>query len=356
MDFFIIALSAFLKPVINPAVEEMEYILSEEDYVCLWEQFPLFDAVHYLFVESKLNQLSSFHQWETTFLVMETILYKLEQALHAFNVPKQRMFARQLCQTIDRYVQTSTSILKQQLLLDIHGTYNDRIFQFYNALFIKSFFSIFRAVDIKQHTHDDTESALWGFLVEMPYEEASDLTATILFWSIFSNNENSDIGATHADFKDFTSWQELVAKCTFIVATTNLLGPKVREGFAEMMMDMGSLSFYLVPVFTKIASSHHSSLAAIIIHELFLVAFVHPKTRETLYHDIISAIGSICTIHTQLTSMVLGLTVKYFKYMNREVGSLFKNLPLKLWVCNENDVELLSSLLNSDIVCLYKLY
>jgi hypothetical protein len=149
MDFFIVALSVLLKPIVSDSIvstddqSHIEYALLEEDYLALWEQFPFFDAVHYLFVESKHKQTSSFNQWETTFLAMETILFKLEQSLHTFNMPSQRMFARQIGQTIVRYVQISTTILKQQQLLDVQGTFHDRIFQFYNALFIKVYFCLF---------------------------------------------------------------------------------------------------------------------------------------------------------------------------------------------------------------------
>jgi hypothetical protein len=131
------------------------------------------------------------------------------------------------------------------------------------------------------------------------------------------------------------------------------IDPTVRTSFAEMIGKLGSQSFYLVPVFTKLASTHHSSLASIILYELFLIAFVNTRTRDNFYHDVISAIGSICNVHPYLVSMVLGLVVKYFKYMNKEVFSLFKVLPLKKWQCTEQDVELLSSLLNADMVCVY---
>jgi hypothetical protein len=45
----------------------------------------------------------------------------------------------------------------------------------------------------------------------MPFEEISDLTAAILFWSIFSDRHNiQDIQAMHIDFADFSSWQALI--------------------------------------------------------------------------------------------------------------------------------------------------
>jgi hypothetical protein len=54
IDFFIAVLSVFLTPIYyNSENEKKDYILLEDDYQALWEQFPIIQFVNYLFKYSK---------------------------------------------------------------------------------------------------------------------------------------------------------------------------------------------------------------------------------------------------------------------------------------------------------------
>ena len=68
VDFFIAVLSVFLTPTFavpsadssskgqgtgNQQNQQKEFILSEEDYLALWQQFPFFNFLNYLFVKSQ---------------------------------------------------------------------------------------------------------------------------------------------------------------------------------------------------------------------------------------------------------------------------------------------------------------
>jgi len=81
----------------------------------LWEQFPFFDVVDHLFVKSSQMQFSRFKDWSTRFSVMETILFILQQSLNTFNIKTHRQFARQIGQTIVRYVQIATVVLQSTM-------------------------------------------------------------------------------------------------------------------------------------------------------------------------------------------------------------------------------------------------
>lgn len=115
VDFFIAVLSVFLTPITKAMSENSvpEYILLEDDYMQLWQQFPFFEVVDYLFVKARYVQYSTFSNWKASFSVLDTILYILQQSLSTFNIPTHRQFARQIGHTIVRYVQITTSVLLQ---------------------------------------------------------------------------------------------------------------------------------------------------------------------------------------------------------------------------------------------------
>jgi hypothetical protein len=61
IDFFIAVLSVFLTPIyFNSENEKKDYILLEDDYQALWEQFPIIQFVNYLFKYSKETTVNQF--------------------------------------------------------------------------------------------------------------------------------------------------------------------------------------------------------------------------------------------------------------------------------------------------------
>lgn len=97
-------------------------------------------------------------------------------------------------------------------------------------------------------------------------------------------------------------WKQV---CESIYSVLTRLDPQVRKQFVSLMTSASHQSFHLIPVFAKLAQYHSESIAALIVHELFLIAFVNKDTRDAFHRQTITYIGQIVSDHPQMVCNIV---------------------------------------------------
>ncbi|EFC48960.1 hypothetical protein NAEGRDRAFT_56953 [Naegleria gruberi] len=320
IDTFLAFLSLFLTPTF---ITENELVLSEEDYLSLWTQVPLFESMEYILSKCTeqfgLNQSNStFSSFSQAFSLIDTVLYIFYQALSNFNKSSNhKSFTRMLSQNMARLVQMASNSLAQ-----IEGTSQEDVEYLFNSFYVKCFKGLL-----------SSSSSLWSFLSELPYEIISEPCACSIFWIMFRDEPVIDLKITYDILRDFDSWLKLVTE-----------DKSLRNNFITLFQKPECS--YLFPVMSRLGCSHSYGLAAIIVHELFLIGFINETSRDTYFRDATKNIVSICEIHPRLISLLLALVVKYLKFVGRYSLTMFKQLDLKTWKLSKTkDLPLLEELI-----------
>lgn len=140
---------------------------------------------------------------------------------------------------------------------------------------------------ILQQSH----TALWLFTVHLPFGIMSRAALAQLFFVTFAGTD------LHAELPNLG----LSAWLTF---TDDAKNGAHREFLANRCNDTNAE--YLLHALAKMAvattDSPYVQLSRVIMHELFIVAYAHPKTRGIYYKSVRELIAEICATHPNMVS------------------------------------------------------
>ncbi|KAG2370685.1 hypothetical protein C9374_014679 [Naegleria lovaniensis] len=245
VDQFLAFFSLFLTPTY---IKENELILTEDDYLSLWQQLRLFESMDYILSGCtqqffKEKQSSYFTSLSRAFSFIDTVLYILYQALINFSKsPSHSSFTRMLSQNMARLVQMASNSISQ-----LEGVSTEDIEYLFNSFYVKCFKGLLSST-----------SNLWSFLSELPYEIISEACACSIFWIMFRDEKTVDMNISYDVLRDLDLWTHKLNE-----------NKTLRNNFITMFQQKEC--GYLFPVLSRLGCSHSFGLASIIVHELFLI-------------------------------------------------------------------------------------
>ncbi len=174
------------------------------------------------------------------------------------------------------------------------------------------------------------------FLSDFPFARLSPAAAGQIFLAIFWNREVSYFNDSSSRLHPLSldDWLEMMQN-----------DPQVRLLFATWLQKQTRDSVHVLHAMDKLARQAGNDLLLIWVTELFFIAFVHAETREALFQTCQPMFASTCDQDPRCVSILLALTLKYFKFLERAASALFKQLDLTRWSPSSADLKRVQQLL-----------
>jgi hypothetical protein len=309
--------------------------LNESDFMSLFKAFPIRSYVDAQFIDiyaraTDATQLS--YGLANAFAACKNLAAAISNAIH--HVPEYPQFAKLLAQCLTYLSwapimawQTITPIMRLPPveLNQIHTLFQREL----DWLCLRSTVAVNCA----------RQPGIRFFLSDFPFARLSPAAAGQIFLAIFWNREVSY-------FDDSSSRLHPLTLDDWLVMMQN--DPQVRLLFATWLQKQTRDSVHVLHAMDKLARQAGNDLLLIWVTELFFVAFVHAETREALFQTCQPMFASTCDQDQRCVSILLALTLKYFKFLERAASALFKQLDLTRWSPSTADLKRVQQLLLHD--------
>jgi hypothetical protein len=126
------------------------------------------------------------------------------------------------------------------------------------------------------------------------------------------------------------------------------LEPLRRSQFSRWLATLPRDAIHVLHALDKLARHAGGELLLIWVTELFFIAYVQVETRETLFQICQPLFSAACTQDSRCISILVSMTVKFFKYIDRAAVPLFKSIDLWQWQPSALDLKAIQFLLFHD--------
>eukprot|EP01135_Chromosphaera_perkinsii_P011568 Nk52_evm7s2449 gene=Nk52_evmTU7s2449 len=307
-------------------------VLSEDDYISLFEQFPFGRIFSHV-----LKDENFFHHSRLQVMKLIALAQFLNTVLSSvFEAVSHPHFLKRVARTV---VQITNYVAQHWSLLcssSIQNEENDNGPSFslvghaIDHLFLRSCEWFLSAKGL----------GIWQFLSYFPFEHVSPEMSWKLLLLLFVHDKNINLDPTMATVRSFKVWN------SFISAESSH-----RSNFVNLLLSLSdSETVFLLTTFANIAVKK-PDLCPVIILELFHVTYLDERSRLSALctktgRDLL---GSITVAHAEKMSFILFLVSEHIKDLGKTSLHLFRGLPINMWVPTKEDLETLRDwLLNTD--------
>lgn len=311
------------------------FLLEEEDYVLLLEQFP-FEQM-FLFIFDPAAHGKGGVLFETT----DYLIRLLSAALELFAPYKQLV---QLLGNILKTCITQATNYVQEFGSNASAAWNLQL--------------VALMLDATQALLASKVSTLWQFVVSLPFDDVPAQAAWNVFLAIFhlpilalpsdlvsfhdqrGNRLNQPRGASGSLLHGavgsvsmtFSEWKVFVGD-----------NPDLRNQFRALVASNDG-AIFLVHALEQLAVSKPtgSDLALVIAHELSHIAFLTPDTWASYHKPVRSVLASICALHPSAVTALIEWVGSHISTLGSGAKYIIAGLPLSKHIPQEAEVQLFS--------------
>eukprot|EP00029_Vermamoeba_vermiformis_P006837 TRINITY_DN2791_c0_g1_i2.p1 TRINITY_DN2791_c0_g1~~TRINITY_DN2791_c0_g1_i2.p1 ORF type:complete len:2311 (-),score=837.94 TRINITY_DN2791_c0_g1_i2:31-6963(-) len=317
---FLASVSAILTPVTVPVHDTAALVLLEEDLIALFKQCPFGLFLEALFAQGA-NDVTSV--LDTCHGLIDILTCSLVLSDAHKDLPKR--VTEEAVNVARHLALFANSLLTSDTLTSAQLTFvQQRVDYLLSKIFLR----------ILQQSH----TALWLFTVHLPFGVMSRAALAQLFFITFAGTD------LHIELPNLglSGWLAFV-KEPKNSAHREFLANRCNDSNAE----------YLLHALAKMAvattDSPYVQLSRVIMHELFIVAYAHPKTRGVYYKSVRGLIAEICATHPNM----IGTLMQYVRDNIAAVGQgclhLFKSISFYGYKPVNEDIKLLEEWLQSPL-------
>ncbi|XP_063226634.1 ectopic P granules protein 5 homolog [Bacillus rossius redtenbacheri] len=307
-------------------------LLKENDLVAILNQIPIDSLFRHVLLVDRRDDRDVYDDGLVTeshvlrlFAFASVLVRVLGRGLQTYGIPRYRQFAKRLGRLIRHAVQY---VSDQWLSLRNSGHVVDgamlrRLQVEYDAFLLRATQGIFSSQRL----------GAWQFLAVIPYNLVSINALWRLFYTLHKDGAEKE--CLPDDAAPDTGWEELVWSC------------ELRQQFEEKLAAMPEAeSFYLLTTFANMALARGNAdedFIRVVTLDLFQTGFLSSATQESCSKSARMLLVSITTRHPHLLSDILGKLKENIQLAGKLSLYLFRELPLRLWVPRDQDLDTLSA-------------
>eukprot|EP01127_Copromyxa_protea_P020857 TRINITY_DN7024_c0_g1_i1.p1 TRINITY_DN7024_c0_g1~~TRINITY_DN7024_c0_g1_i1.p1 ORF type:complete len:2310 (+),score=272.97 TRINITY_DN7024_c0_g1_i1:306-6932(+) len=323
-QFFLTMLKRFLTPVRITKPSEPQNLLLEEDFIAIFRQFPFEEFMNSLF--------GGGGPVDMIYYISYDVVRMLTTAMDQFSTYRQ--FIQRSADVI-RSLMLRAATYTSSLLLQLDSTsYREQ------AQPIKTLFDGLCSLAMKR-LFNQMSCGVWQFLVFLPYQVLSTVTAYHLLNYVLTSGGNSAICTQGISPEVFM--EDLTGS-----VHTN------RQGLAGILANNPEAEFLILSWKKMALGQDDDALACIILHEIFMLGFILPETIR-LQRVSRDCIQEITTERPRLLSFLITISQRHASALGDGWPNLWKRMPLSRFQPTYNDLSIIEEWIGTDYGSSHKL-